>query len=69
MDPYQKQIDTMVEQCKMHDSMFYDTGVENEVFEAALLYWVMKKDPEIEAKMMEYQKGIQSEMEAGGQNE
>jgi len=67
MDAYEKQVDTMVEQCKMHDEMYYETGVENEVFEAALLYYVLQGDPVFEAKMEEYNKVVQSELEAGGQ--
>ena len=55
----------MVDQCKMHDAMYYETQVENEVFESALLWYVLNKDPEIQKKMQEYMSKMQTEMEAG----
>jgi hypothetical protein len=36
MEPNDQMLNMMVDQSKMHDEMFYKTGVENEVFEEAL---------------------------------
>ena len=47
MDPNDQLLTMMVDQSKMHDEMFYQTGVENEVFEEALMWFVLNKDPEI----------------------
>jgi len=49
----------------MHDAMYYETQVENEEFESALLWYVLNKDPEIQKKMQEYMSKMQTEMEAG----
>lgn len=62
MKPEEKVLNLMVDQCKMHDEMFYETGVENEVFEQALLYYVLNKDPEIQAKMTDYMTNMKKEM-------
>lgn len=53
----------------MHDEMYYLTGVENEVFEEALMWYVLKKDPEIQKKMGEYMQKMQAEMTAPRQQE
>ena len=39
-------ITMMVDQAKMHDEIFFKTGVENEDFEEAIQWFVMK-DPEV----------------------
>ena len=46
----------------MHDEMFYQTGVENEVFEEALMWFVLNKDPEIQGRMQAYMKKMQDEL-------
>jgi len=40
-------LNMMVDQSKMHDEMFYLTGVENDVFEEALMWFVLNKDKEV----------------------
>ncbi len=64
MDANEQMLNMMVDQTKMHDEMFYATGVENEVFEEALMWFVMNKDPEIQERMQAYMSKMQSEMTA-----
>ena len=52
----------MVDQAKMHDEMFYKTGVENEDFEESLMFFVLNKDPEIQKAMQDYMSKMQAEM-------
>ena len=54
MEPNDQMLNMMVDQSKMHDEMFYKTGVENEVFEEALMWFVLNKDPEIHQRMQTY---------------
>ena len=51
----------MVEQAKMQDEMFLKTGVENEEFEEALLYFV-SKDEDVKRAMSQYMTKIQEQM-------
>ena len=62
MDPNDQMLTMMVDQSKMHDEMFYQTGVENEVFEEALMWFVLNKDAEIQSRMQTYMKKMQDEM-------
>ena len=40
----------MVDQAKMHDEIFFKTGVENDEFEEAI-QWFVTKDPEVSQAM------------------
>ena len=50
----------MVEQIKMQDKIFFDTGVENEEFEESLMIF-MRTDPQVQAEMQQYQMKMQME--------
>lgn len=54
----------MSEQAKMQDEMFFKTGLENEEFEEALMYYV-QKDPEVQKKMQDYMMKMRSQLGAG----
>ena len=62
LDPNDQMLNMMVDQSKMHDEMFYQTGVENEVFEEALMWFVLNKDAEIQGRMQTYMKKMQDEL-------
>ena len=55
-------IQMMVDQAKMHDKMYFETKVENEEFEEALMHYVLNKDPDIQKRMQEYMTKMQAEM-------
>jgi len=55
----------MVDQAKMQDEMFFKTGVENEEFEEALMFY-MNKDPEVQKAMQAYMVKMQAEMRKAG---
>ena len=58
-------VTVMVDQAKMQDEMFFKTGVENEEFEEALIYFV-QKDPEVQVAMQKYMMKMRSEMSKAG---
>lgn len=55
-------IQMMVDQAKMHDKMYFETKVENEEFEEALMHYVLNKDPDIQKRMQEYMTKMQAEV-------
>ena len=46
----------------MHDQVYFKTGVENEEFENALMYFVLNQDPEVQAMMKRYMEKMQKEL-------
>ena len=61
-DQNEVMLQMMVDQSKMHDQMFFKTGVETEEFEEALMYFVTNKDPDIQKCMAEYMSKMQAEI-------
>ena len=49
-DQMEMMMNMMVDQAKMQDEMFFKTGVENEEFEEALMFY-MNKDPDVQRAM------------------
>ena len=64
-DQMQMMMTMMVDQAKMQDEMFFKTGVENEEFEEALMFY-MNKDPEVQKAMQAYMVKMQAEMRKAG---
>ena len=64
-DQMQMMMSMMVDQAKMQDEMFFKTGVENEEFEEALMFY-MHKDPEVQKAMQNYMVKMQAEMRKAG---
>ena len=62
VDQTEMMLTMMVDQAKMHDRMYFDTDVENEDFEEALMYYVLNKEPEIMKAMNDYMQSMQTEM-------
>ena len=54
-----------VAQAKMHDEMFFTTGVEFEEFEEALIFY-MNKDQEIQKAMQQHMVKMSDEMRKAG---
>ena len=49
-DQMEMMMSMMVDQAKMQDEMYFKTGVENEEFEEALMFY-MNKDPDVQKEM------------------
>jgi hypothetical protein len=43
----------MIEQSKLADNMFFEKGIEEDEFNAAIMHFNLLNDPEIQKKMME----------------
>ena len=54
-DPNAQMLQMIIDQAKMHDQVYFKTGVENEEFENALMYFVLNQDEEVQAEMKKYQ--------------
>ena len=67
-DQNEMMLQMMVDQAKMHDQMFFKTGVENEDFEESLMYFVLNKDPDVQKCMQEYMTKMQAEMNKAASN-
>lgn len=48
LDQSEVMLQMMIDQAKMHDAMFFKTGIENDDFESSLMYYVLNRDPEIQ---------------------
>ena len=55
-------MEMMVDQAKVEDALFIATGVVNEDLEASLMFFMGKKDPEVEKAMSSYMMEMQTEM-------
>ena len=64
-DQMQMMVTVMVDQAKMQDKMFFKTGIENEEFEEALVYFV-QNDPEVAKAMEKYMIKMRTEMQKAG---
>lgn len=64
-DQMEMMMSMMVDQAKMQDEMFFKTGVENEEFEEALMFF-MNKDQEVQRAMQVYMQKMQTEMAKAG---
>ena len=63
-DPTAQMMQMVVDQAKMHDQMYFKTGVENEEFESALMYFVLNQDPDVQAMMKTYMEKMQKSLSA-----
>ena len=52
----------VIDQAKMHDQVYFKTGVENDEFENALMYFVLNQDPDVQAMMKRYMEKMQKEL-------
>lgn len=64
-DQMEKMMTFMIEQMKMQDKIFLQTGVENEDFEDSLMYF-MRTDPDVQRKMQAYMMKMQMEASRKG---
>ena len=46
-DQNAQMLQMIIDQAKMHDQVYFKTGVENEEFENALMYFVLNQDEEV----------------------
>jgi hypothetical protein len=51
-DPEQGMMAVMIETCKLNDQMFFDHGIEEEEFNAAVMHYNLQDDPEVRAMLM-----------------
>ena len=51
-DPMEAMIDVMVQSCKLNDEIFFEHGIEEEDFNAAVLHFKLQEDPEVRALIM-----------------
>ena len=58
LDQMEKMLAFMVEQIKMQDKIWAETGVENEDFEESLMIY-MRTDPEVQRQMQAYMMKMQ----------
>ena len=58
-DPMEQMFEMMIEQSKLADNMYFEKGVEEEEFNAAILHYNLLNDPEIQKKMMESMQKLQ----------
>ena len=61
-DPNAQMLQMIIDQAKMHDQVYFKTGVENEEFENALMYFVLNQDEEVQAEMKKYMEKMQKEL-------
>ncbi len=63
-DPMEQMFEMMIEQSKLADNMFFEKGIEEDEFNAAIMHFNLLNDPEIQKKMMESMQKLQ--MQGGG---
>ena len=51
-DPMQAMMDVMIESSKLNDEMFFEHGIEEEDFNAAVIHYNLQDDPEVRAMLM-----------------
>ena len=45
-------MEVMVQSCKINDQMFFDHGIEEDEFNAAVMHYKLQDDPEVRALVM-----------------
>lgn len=51
-DPIQAMMEVMVESCKLNDEIFFEHGIEEDEFNAAVIFYNLQEDPEVRAMLM-----------------
>ena len=51
-DPMEAMMEVMVESCKQNDEIFFEHGIEEDDFNAAVMHYNLQDDPEVRAMMM-----------------
>lgn len=51
-DPMEAMMEIMIESCKQNDEIFFEHGIEEDDFNAAVMHYNLQDDPEVRAMMM-----------------